>query len=34
MDDSSMAKWGISGYKEERMEKLGLKVPEKGHHDA
>jgi hypothetical protein len=34
MDDSSIAKWGIEGYNEERIEKLGLKVLEKGHHDA
>lgn len=34
MADSSMAKWGIEGYKEERIEKLGLKLREKGHQDA
>lgn len=34
MTDSSTAKWGIEGCKEDRMEKLGLKVPENGHQDA
>lgn len=32
--DSSIAKWGMQGYKEERMEKVGLQALEKGHQDA
>lgn len=34
MTDSSIAKWGMEGYKEERIETLGLKVAEKGHQVA
>lgn len=34
MTDSSIAKWGMEGYKEGRIEKLGLKIAEKGHQDA
>lgn len=32
--DSWIAKCGIEGYKEDSMEKLGLKDLEKGHQDA
>lgn len=34
MVDSSIAKCGMEGYKEDRMEKIGLNVLEKGHQDA
>lgn len=34
MTDSSIAKWGMEGCNEDKMEKLGLKVAEKGHQDA
>nr|GMD52315.1 putative coat protein [Ipomoea batatas] len=32
--DSSIAKWGIEGNKEDSTEKIGLKVMENGHHEA
>lgn len=32
--DSSIAKWGMEGYNKDIVDKLGLRIVEKGHHEA